>query len=367
LKIGFLGFLIIAFTLIIGAHIFLHFSWVRFFGIHSPKVSRYLLISLLILSVSFIISMLLIHRYDNFLTTNAYFVSSIWLGTFLYLLLAAIATWIIYLPVKYSGINISLKEIATLLAAFAIGLSSYALWNAAYPAVKNIDITMKNLPSAWRGRKAVQISDVHINSIRGQGYMSRIVRQINEVKPDIVFITGDLFDGMGDDLVSLVKPLNDINAPLGIYYITGNHEMYLGVDKALTALATTKVKILRDELVEIDSMQILGLDYGGAWEGRKFENGLGLIDKSKTNIVLYHAPIQLDKFKAAGVNLQLAGHTHHGQLWPFNYISHAVYSGYDYGLYQDSDYILYCSCGTGTWGPPMRTASRSEIVVFNFK
>jgi uncharacterized protein len=367
LKIGFLGFLIIAFTLIIGAHIFLHFSWVRFFGISSPKISRYLLIAFLILSVSFIISMLLIHRYDNFVTTGSYFLSSIWLGTFLYLLLAAIATWIIYLPIKYSGINISLKEIGTLLAAFAIGLSASALYNAAYHAVKNIDITMKNLPSAWRGRKAVQISDVHINSIRGQGYMSRIVRQINEVKPDIVFITGDLFDGMGDDLVSLVKPLNDISAPLGIYYITGNHEMYLGVDKALAALATTKVKILRDELVEIDSMQILGLDYGSAWEGRKFENGLGLLDKSKANIVLYHAPIQLDKFMAAGVNLQLAGHTHHGQLWPFNYISHAVYRGYDYGLYQEGDYILYTSCGTGTWGPPMRTASRSEIVVFNFK
>lgn len=167
-------------------------------------------------------------------------------------------------------------------------------------------------------------------------YLEKLVRQINALQPEAVFITGDFFDGMDGELVSLAQPLNELQAEKGIYFVTGNHETYLGVDKAFTALENTKVKILQNEVVDIQGFKIIGINYPLQSESNKEIKILeSLKDKffGQPNILLFHSPVNIKQVKNAGVDFQLAGHTHKGQLFPFGFITNLVYKGYDYGLH----------------------------------
>ncbi len=191
---------------------------------------------------------------------------------------------------------------------------------------------------------------------------------VNSVKPDIVFITGDLYDGAGRELGLLATPLNDIKPPLGIYNVIGNHETYINVDHTLKALKETSVTTLRYHSVAIEGVQIIGVDYHMPGKKRDVSEAVKLIDKDTPTIVLYHEPFvsAVNQFREAGVRLALSGHTHKGQLWPFGFITKAMYKQYDCGYYQDGNFIQYTSTGIGTWGPPMRTGNRPEVVVIAF-
>ncbi|MHB9020010.1 MAG: metallophosphoesterase, partial [Minisyncoccota bacterium] len=203
-------------------------------------------------------------------------------------------------------------------------------------------------------------------------YFQSIINKIKEIKPDIVFITGDLFDGMDGHLEELVAPIDQLDPALGIYFVTGNHETYLGIDNAFAALSKTKVKILDDAFIDIDGMQITGLSFPnrGVSEGRDFATAfksLVGLDRSRPIILLYHSPMQIIQAKDLGVDLFLAGHTHVGQLFPLGLITSIVYKGFDYGLYEDGNFSVYVSSGVGTWGPTVRTSKNSEIVLINFQ
>jgi uncharacterized protein len=364
---GFVVFISIAEAIVVLAHAFLYFSWVRFFHITEPVHLRTLGIILAILAISFVGASLLVFWKDNILSKIVYYMASIWLGVLLYLFLSTIAIWIIMGIITLSGIQLNVNFIAAIIISIALIYGAYGLFNAANPRIHQIEVSIKNLPPSWRGRTAVQISDVHLGTIWGRRFMNRIVTKIAAVKPDIIFITGDLFDGEGDDMANEVAPLNSLKPPLGTYFVTGNHETYLGLGKAMKALSELPVTILNDSLVEIDGVQLLGISYPLRDKHKDIGIPLQSLDRTKPNIVLFHSPVHLDLFKRAGVNFQLAGHTHQGQIWPLNYITDKVYNGYDRGLHVEGDYTIYTCVGTGTWGPPMRTGNHPEIVVIKFK
>lgn len=367
MKVKIIIFIVIIFFILVAAHAFLYFSWLRFFNITNPNIKKILGIALAILSVSFIVANLLVYLNENAITNFLYTVASIWLGTLLYLFLAVIGTWIIFLICRIFSVEANLKIVSGMFIIIALAYSVYGLWNAHYPRLKQIEVSIKNAPANWHGRTIVQISDVHLGAINHLGFLGKIVEAVKNIKPDIVFITGDLFDGAGRKLDKLIDPLNNLKSPLGTYFVTGNHETYINLDRALAAVQATNIKILRDQIIKIDGMQILGIDYPRAGQKKDIESILRKLDRTKPNIVLFHEPTSIDKFIQFGVNLQLAGHTHVGQLWPFNYITRRVYHGYDYGFHQQGDYTLYTTSGAGTWGPPMRTGNKPEIVVIKIK
>jgi hypothetical protein len=248
--------------------------------------------------------------------------------------------------------------------------SGYGVWNAYHPRAEHLVVRIKNLPPIWRGKKVVQLSDVHLGRVLGAAFLQDLVEQINRENPSIVFITGDLFDGIDGRLDGLVAPLNGLRAPLGIYYVTGNHETYLGVDRALAALKKTKVRVLRDEMVVIDGLQIIGIDY----PERAFSKNVAAVitklpefNSGAPSILLYHNPSQVGQAKAAGINLQLSGHTHKGQIFPIQFISRLIYGKYYNGLHVEGDYTIYTSSGAGTWGPTMRTGNHPEIAVIRLE
>jgi predicted MPP superfamily phosphohydrolase len=367
MRLGFIIFVSIVSLLIISTHVALLISIVNFFHLGPGLLRRILLGAIFSLSVSFIATLLLVHWRENLLTRISYLIASGWLGIFLYLLLATVVCWIVVLVIKTLGIEINSLLFATPVYLAAVVFSLYGFWNAANPVVKNISVKIENLPDQWKGRTIVQASDIHVGAINRAGFMRKVVDLINSAKPDAVMITGDLFDGAGLDLNHLVEPLNQIQAPLGVYFITGNHETYLGVQRSLDALRNINLRILRDEIVDLDGIQLVGIDFPANTGSKSLDSLLAQVDRHKPCIVLYHIPALVDTMKQLGVDLQLAGHTHRGQLWPFNYITKRVYDGLDYGLYTDGSYNLYTSCGAGTWGPPLRSGNRPEVVAIRLE
>jgi predicted MPP superfamily phosphohydrolase len=258
-----------------------------------------------------------------------------------------------------------------------------------YPVLKPVDITLEGLPGAWRGKTIVQLSDVHLGAIRGPGFLERIVAKIDSVRPEVILITGDLFDGVsGGDLSVFIPLLNRLEATRGVFFVTGNHEGYLGLKNPLAILSKTDIKVLENEVVDMDGIQIIGIPYP---EHNQPNSALRLLSESglyapqKPGILMYHTPTSIGASHSsmesqqtgtywrpdtdmtvagsAGIDLQLSGHTHAGQFFPFTLLTGIIFSGYDYGLHREGGFQIYITSGAGTWGPPMRVACPPEIPV----
>lgn len=359
------GFLFLSFL----GHAFLYFSFTRYFD-NSERENLVLAIILSVLSVSFITTSVLAHYYDNRRTRYSYFLACIWLGVGFYLSLSFALIWILALLAEPLGIYVPMYIFGIAGIGVSSAVSIYGFYNAMHTRITRITVAIPNLPPAWEGKKVVQISDIHIGHILRWSYLRKIVKKINHEHPEIVCITGDLFDGMDGRLEHLVDALNDIEAPHGILYVDGNHETYLWVERALAVLEDTKTEILYDEILTIDELDFIGINHPEPWEKRDIASvirSLENFDPKKPSILLYHTPEQIEQIAKTGVNLELCGHTHRGQIWPIGYFTWLIFHGRDYGLYQKWDYTLYTSSGVGTWWPPMRVWSTSEIVVITLK
>ena len=370
-------FLAIIFLLAVAASVFashflLYYSLIHFFRIVSPDVNNALVIVLSILAVSFVVASLLAHWRENAITRIFYFAAGLWLGLLVNLLIALFIAWSVWAAtgsVFHHAIDSVWLGIIAVLAAFCFSI--WGIFNAFNPKLRHISVKIKNLPEVWRGKRAIHISDIHLGHVYRQRFLKDVVRVINTVKPEVVFITGDLFDGMDGKLEIHAEPLNDVYAPQGIFFITGNHETYFGVKRATDILSKTKVRILSDECADVSGLRVLGLSYPENFHERDVAGAvrdkLGGTERRPT-VLLYHSPEQIDEIIKTGlVDLQLSGHTHRGQLFPFNYLTSLIFRGRDFGLHRSGDYTLYISSGVGAWGPSMRTNSSSEIVVINFE
>ena len=233
----------------------------------------------------------------------------------------------------------------------------------------NIEIPARN--SSLKELNAVLISDIHLSSTNGDGFAENIVKKINELHPDIVFVAGDLVD----DKASVLREkeigfsFRDIKAPMGVYGITGNHEYINGVDSSVKYMKELNVTPLRDSSITINNeFVIIGREDRS--KGLKKRVPLkDLVESSEKNlpiILLDHTPLQLEEAMENGVDLQLSGHTHHGQIFPINLITSKIYE-ISRGYKKKGNTQYYVSSGVGTWGPPVRTGSRSEIVNLKIK
>ncbi len=369
--ISFSLFFLIGFLVSFGANYLLYRSIVRFFRVSSIEARYYLLVAAIILSLSFFASQALSHWSEGAWSRIFYLLANSWIGILMNLLMAVFLVWGVEKILKLFGFNLNTQIFASTLFILAVAFSIYGIWNAFNPRVKNIDIKINNLPSQWQGKTIVQLSDVHLGIVHREAFLQNVVDKTNSLKPDLILITGDLFDGMDGDLSVFVGPLNDLQATRGIFFVTGNHETYLGVDKALAILARTKIKVLRNETVQIEGLQIAGLDYSVFANSKN--NVINSIQsqpnfiKGAPSVLLYHIPADAAQAKEAGIDLQLSGHTHHGQIFPIHFFEWLIYKKYYYGLYQDGDFSYYASSGIGTWGPPMRTGNAPEIVAITLK
>ena len=255
----------------------------------------------------------------------------------------------------------------------AIMLGSFSLWNGLRPVtVKSLNIVLERLPKSFDGLRIVQITDLHIGPLIKGGWLRQVVNKVNALKPDLIVITGDLVDGSVEDLGRHVAPIADLQASHGIYFVTGNHEYYSGVEQWCDYIASLGIRVLRNERVSIsvgpkdNSFDLAGVDDWSSRHvpevGANLQKALKGRDPNKTLILLAHQPAAVHEAAVHGVDLQLSGHTHGGQIWPFTYLVY-LQQPYTKGLYRhgDTDTQVYISPGTGFWGPPMRLGTSAEI------
>ena len=360
-------FLLVVVVVLFGVHYLVYVTAIRIFSITDIAHQRILLAVIAFLAVSFILASLLARWYEDSLTRAFYFASGFWLGLLANLLMALLAALLIAKLGQAAGFHINTTYLGAVLCVLALGVSLYGVWNAYHPVVKTITVNIPNLPAQWENKRIVQISDAHLGFVHRESFISNIIEKVNSAQPDMVVITGDLFDGININLDSLVSPLKNIEAPKGIFFVTGNHETYLGVEDAFAALKKTGVvNILDDAVADVDGLKVVGIGYPKQGERKDIAAVLDSLQKEfqgYPTILLHHTPGYIEDVKNSGVNLQLSGHTHRGQLFPFEYIARLVYKKYEYGLHTQGAYTLYTTSGAGTWGPPMRTGNVPEITV----
>ena len=351
-------------------HWFLYRTLIRFFNLANPSVLWTVRVAMVLLSVSLVATSLLAFRYSHLMVRSLYTGAASWLGIFYLLVLAAILSWIFYGLARLFHFPLDRRMLMAILIGLALITSAYGFINAGMVRVTRISLQIPNLPSSWKGKRALWVSDTHLGQIRNVEFAQKVANQMKTLHPDIVFIGGDLYDGgEGVDLDRLIEPFSKISAPYGIYFITGNHEEFYDNTPCLLAVRRAGIRVLYNEKVHLDGLQIIGVDDRDSGREEDFKTILKRmeIDRQKPSILLKHAPFHLQVARDQGISVQLSGHTHQGQVFLFRLITSWVYQGYDYGLKWFGDLQVYTSSGAGTWGPPMRVDTRPEIVIFTFK
>jgi uncharacterized protein len=236
-------------------------------------------------------------------------------------------------------------------------------------AVKAIDVRLARLPAACHGMTIVQLTDVHVGPTIGRAFVEEVVRKTNALAPDIVAITGDLVDGSVEALADAVAPLADLKAKHGVYFVTGNHEYFSGVGPWMAALERLGIRVLGNQRVAIGE-GAAGFDLAGVHDysaGRihpahrsDVAAALSGRDPGREVVLLAHQPKNVAEASRHGVGLQISGHTHGGQLWPFGFFVKLA-QPFVLGLHRVNGTQIYVSPGTGYWGPPMRLGTEAEI------
>ncbi|MFI8400479.1 metallophosphoesterase [Streptomyces sp. NPDC085463] len=252
-------------------------------------------------------------------------------------------------------------------AAVALGTVGYGTYGVLRgPRVKRVTVPLAKIPRAAHGYRIAVVSDVHLGPILGRAHTQRIVDTVNSTQPDLIAIVGDLVDGTVENLGPAAEPLARLRARHGSFFVTGNHEYFSGADAWVDHVRELGLRPLRNERLEIAAgFDLAGVDdVAGESEGQGPDFGLALGDRDRARaaVLLAHQPIVVHDAVRHGVDLQLSGHTHGGQLWPGEYLAELANPTVA-GLERYGDTQLYVSRGAGAWGPPVRVGAPSDITV----
>lgn len=338
----------------------------------------YYLVAFLIVSLSFIGARFLERAFLCPFTSTLVWIGSFWIAAMVYFFFSLLLIDIIrifnyffsFLPaVWFQNIQKTKQTLAGILIILVSIIISIGYIQCFFPAIRHISITIHKKAKNFKNLTIALATDIHLGTVINNGRMERIVERINALKPDIVLLAGDIMD---EDVGSAFqkdfgRAMSQLKAPLGVYAVTGNHEYISGVEAACQYLTANHVRVLRDETVKIaDSFYLVGREdrVKPRFTGERRQSVAELlthVDKSLPIIMMDHQPIRLSEAQENGVDLQVSGHTHYGQLWPFNFIIQRIYE-VPWGYRQKGDTHIYVSSGAATWGPPVRTVNRAEIV-----
>lgn len=335
------------------------------FGIGGPILETIFII----LSVTFLSASLLAHWREGRWIDRYYTAAAYWFGLVNFLFMGVVVFFFTANAFYAADYYIPPALIAGVVLSFLFLLHCYGTWVSGRAGITRVKIALPNLPNAWRGKKIVFVSDFHLGNVRREEFAAKVVRKIQALAPEMVLVGGDLYDGVACDAAALVEPLRGLRPPKGVYFVTGNHEYFIPHrDEALAAIRGVGIKILNNEKTEIDGITFLGVDNNDVYRDENFRKVLSEIGvpRNMPTVLVKHEPSHLETARDAGVLLVLSGHTHHGQIFPLNFLTWQIYRGFDYGLKRRDGMQVYTSSGVGTWAPPLRLATKSEIVQMEF-
>lgn len=246
----------------------------------------------------------------------------------------------------------------------AVGLTGSGVRTAlSAPRINRVRIDLAKLPRSMDGLKIATVSDIHLGPLAGRAHAERVVSVINSIDADLVAVVGDLVDGTVAELGEAAEPLQDIRSRLGAYFVTGNHEYYSGADEWVAEVERLGLRPLRNERIELEGLDLAGVnDLADPTNAPDFDKTLAGRDPSRPVVLLAHQPVLVDEAREHGVDLQLSGHTHGGQIVPFNLIvrlAQPVVSGY--ARFDDTQ--LFVTNGAGFWGPPVRVGAPPQVTL----
>ncbi len=331
-----------------------------------------------ILVSTYVVGRILENIYISHASDVLVWTGSFWLGAMLYFFLLVVFFDLLrlinhYVPFFPEFVRSNYQQVKFLCFIGSVVLTGILILgghiNTLYPKTTKLEVTLPKNAGDMKSLKAVMMSDIHLGTLIGNGHLEKIVKKVNAIQPDIILLAGDVLD---EDLEPVIRQnigetLRQLKAPLGVYGVMGNHEHIGGASEAYDYLTGHGIKIIRDSVVKInESFFLVGREdrdksrFSGK-ERRSLEELMDGIDLYYPVIMMDHQPFYLEKASGLGVDLMLSGHTHHGQLWPLNFITRAIYT-ISYGYGQIGSMHAYVSNGVGTWGPPVRVGNRPEIV-----
>jgi predicted MPP superfamily phosphohydrolase len=377
----FLTFIAVAFSLLGGIHYYLWRRLVRDPAWRPPwQLIGGTAVALLALSI--VLSLILGRGAGDLRKTFAW-PGYVWLGVMFLFLIALGALDLIrviaFLARRAAGATaladdrrLFLARIAAAAATSVVAATSAIALRSGRraPAIQPLTILLPRLPPELHGFSIVQLTDMHVGPTLGRDFVRDIVDRTNALSPDLIAITGDLVDGSVADLGPVIAPLKELRAKHGVFFVTGNHEYFSGAAEWVNELTRIGIRVLQNERVSIGngaaSFDLAGVDdpsavhYGGLPPRGAVERALVGRDLGRELVLLAHQPRSALDAGPFGVGLQLSGHTHGGQMWPFGVLV-KLQQPFTAGLYRHQGSQIYVSRGTGYWGPPMRLAAPSEI------
>ncbi|MFI5264805.1 MAG: metallophosphoesterase [Candidatus Kapaibacterium sp.] len=332
----------------------------------------------LLVSLSYLIGRFLERKYLSVISDIFIWIGSFWFAFILYFLIAIVLLdltrladhFFAFLPINPTPGYGKIKLAAFLVVGIATFLAVLAGYiNAWYIRIKPLDLTIEKKNDVVSELTIVVASDIHLGTIINRKWTKMIVEKINSLNADLVLLPGDIVDGDVEPAIkqNLGEVLRTIKSKYGVFGITGNHEYIGGVGPAVKYISEHGIRELRDERIDVAGLTIIGREDRSAGKNRMSISELAEgIDPAKPLIVMDHQPFKLDEAVSIGADLQLSGHTHHGQLWPLNFITKKVYE-LSWGYKKKGNTHIYVSCGAGTWGPPVRLGNTPEIMQIRLK
>jgi predicted MPP superfamily phosphohydrolase len=337
-------------------------------------------VTFFLLAVLFIVAKVLESKHSSVITDILNIVGGFWLAFMLYgfifFLLSDIILLILRIPGIIRGDNIFLyrKWSFIIIASASSLLIIGGFINAIIPVAREYNININKPAGSVKTLRIAAVSDIHLGSIIRKRSLKKLSGMIKDMKPDLVLLLGDIVDGeigpvlRGDLLQYFTWP----KCTDGLYAITGNHEFIGGANRTIPYIESKGIRVLKDEMVTLEGgIQLIGrIDRDSYRFYRRERLPLGELmkqtDTAKPVILLDHQPFNLDETAKYGIDLQLSGHTHNGQMWPLNYVTRMIYElSYGYLKKRNTNFIV--SSGYGLWGPRVRSGSRSEVLLINIK
>lgn len=368
------------FTLIVAA-IFAVYGLANYYifirGIHALRPVGFVrpayIVIFIFLAVSFIASIFLERADIISIGKPLSWIGSFWIAAFVYFLMLValidllrfVNHFVPYFPKFITSDPIQSARVAAIsVISIVVVIVISGFVNAHIIRIRTYNINIPKNAGALKSLNIVIASDIHLSSIINNGRVRSIVRKINSLSPDLVLLPGDILDGDLNPVIhqNLGEELRRIKAPLGVYAVTGNHEYIGGVERACRYITEHGIRLLRDSTAFVDSsFYIVGREDRSAHKRKSLAELMENVDRRYPVILMDHQPFHLEEAEENGVDLQLSGHTHYGQMWPFNYITKMVYE-MAYGYMVRGSTHIYVSSGVGTWGPPIRIVADPEIV-----
>ena len=321
------------------------------------------------LAIAFIPATILRFRSNHPALRIIYAISASWLGALNFAFFAALACWIGEIGAWLFGWPFPRFQLAAILFGLAAVTTVYGLLSANWLRVSRVTVRLPNLPAAWQGRTVALVTDLHLGPLSGAAFLRRVTAQLRSLQPEAVFISGDMFDGPTIALDRLVGPWAEYSCPRGIFYVTGNHDEFAERSLYLEPVRRVGIRVLNNEKTAVEGLQIVGVHDSEGGDPAQLREILrhARIDRQRPSILLSHRPVNLTVPEEEGISLQLSGHTHSGQIWPWNLLVSRIYGRAAYGFSRLGKMQVYTSSGTGTWGPPLRVGTKSEIVLIQLE